>query len=60
MPSLRKEPERPRKPWRVDWTGRDRRRHTKRFATRAEAQAAMTAYRAKARADAFLTQVPRR
>lgn len=31
-----------------------------RFATRAEAQAAMTAYRARARADAFLTQVPRR
>ena len=38
MPSLRKEPERPKKPWRVDWTGRDRRRHTKRFATRAEGQ----------------------
>ena len=30
-----------------------------RFAVRAEAQAAMTAYRTKARADAFLTQVPR-
>lgn len=38
MPSLRKEPERPKKPWRVDWTGRDRRRHSKRFATRPEAQ----------------------
>ncbi len=30
-----------------------------RYATRAEAQAAMTRYRAQARADAFLTQVPR-
>lgn len=38
MPSLRKEPERPKKQWRVDWTGRDRRRHTKRFVTRSEAQ----------------------
>jgi hypothetical protein len=30
-----------------------------RFATRAEAQTAMTRYRTQARADAFLTQVPR-
>lgn len=37
MASLRKEPERPRKPWRVDWTER-RRRRTRRFATKAEAQ----------------------
>lgn len=37
MASLRKEPERPRKPWRVDWTER-RRRRTRRFATKGEAQ----------------------
>lgn len=38
MAHLRREPERPRKPWRVDWTERGRRR-TRRFATRREAEA---------------------
>jgi len=37
MPSLIKEADRPRKPWRVDWTQLGRRRTT-RFATRREAQ----------------------
>lgn len=36
--SLIKEPSRPRKPWRVDWTERGRRR-TRRFATKREAEA---------------------
>jgi integrase len=35
--SLIQEPERPRKPWRVDWIER-RRRHTRRFATKREAK----------------------
>lgn len=38
MASLIKEPHRPRKPWRVDWTER-RQRQTKRFATKREAEA---------------------
>lgn len=38
MASLIRERGRPRKPWRVDWTER-RRRRTQRFATRAEAEA---------------------
>jgi integrase len=37
VPSLIKEPSRPRKPWRVDWVQLGRRR-TSRFATRREAQ----------------------
>jgi len=44
---------------RVDGTAAPFRVRFGRFATRTEAQAAMTAYRTKARADAFLTQVPR-
>lgn len=44
---------------RVDGTAAPFRVRFGRFATRAEAQAAMTAYRTKARADAFLAQVPR-
>lgn len=36
MPSLRHEPHRPRKPWRVDWRAR-RVNHTRRFATKPEA-----------------------
>lgn len=37
MAHLRREPDRPRKPWRVDWTERGRRR-TRRFPTRREAE----------------------
>jgi septal ring-binding cell division protein DamX len=44
---------------RVDGTTAPFRVRFGRFATRTEAQAAMTRYRAQARADAFLTQVPR-
>ena len=44
---------------RVDGTSAPFRVRFGRFATRTEAQAAMTRYRTQARADAFLTQVPR-
>ncbi|MEQ9336574.1 MAG: tyrosine-type recombinase/integrase, partial [Miltoncostaeaceae bacterium] len=51
MASLIHEPERPRKPWRVDWTQRDGGRPTKRFRTKAEAQSWITHLRRGAAAS---------
>lgn len=42
MASLTHEPDRPRKPWRVDWRERDGLKTCKRFATKAAAQAWIT------------------